>query len=135
MKIVLDTNVLIAAFISRGTCSELLEHCVRDHQLITSEFILREFHKNLTGKFGIPESDVAAAIDLIRTRFSVVTPEKLDRKVCRDPDDDFILGTALAGDCDCIVTGDKDLLDLGKFEQIDIVSPSGFWKYEVNVKK
>ena len=40
MKIVLDTNVLIAAFIARGVCSDLLEHCARQHTLVTSEFIL-----------------------------------------------------------------------------------------------
>lgn len=135
MKIVLDTNVLIAAFISHGTCAELLEHCVREHELITSEFILQEFHKNLTGKFGIPESDVAEAIDLIRSRFVFVNPDKLDQKTCRDADDDWILGSAMAGNCECLVTGDKDLLDLQKFRQIDIVSPSEFWKYEVRTKK
>ncbi len=39
MKIVLDTNVLIAAFISHGTCNELLEHCALNHEVILSPFI------------------------------------------------------------------------------------------------
>ena len=43
MKVVLDTNVLIAAFITKGVCSELLEHCLRRHEIIMSEFILDEF--------------------------------------------------------------------------------------------
>ena len=47
MRIVLDTNVLIAAFVSRGVCHELLEHCERQHQLISSGFILREFEDKL----------------------------------------------------------------------------------------
>ena len=51
MKIALDTNVLIAAFIARGVCNDLLEHCVRRHELVTSEFILNEFREKLTGKF------------------------------------------------------------------------------------
>lgn len=45
MRILLDTNVLIAAFLTRGICNELLEHCLRHHQLINSEFLLNEFHK------------------------------------------------------------------------------------------
>ena len=54
MKIVLDTNVLIAALIARGVCHELLEHCVLRHTLFTSEFILNETHEKLTEKFGCP---------------------------------------------------------------------------------
>ena len=37
MKILLDTNVLIAAFITRGLFNELLEHCLRRHQIIISD--------------------------------------------------------------------------------------------------
>ena len=40
MKVALDTNVLIAAFITKGVCSELLEHCLRRHEIIMSEFIV-----------------------------------------------------------------------------------------------
>jgi len=46
-----NTNVLIAAFITRGVCSDVLEHCVRRHVLVTSEFILNEFCEKLIHKF------------------------------------------------------------------------------------
>ena len=52
MKILLDTNVLIAALISNGVCHELLEHCVLRHVLFTSEFILEETQQKLIEKFG-----------------------------------------------------------------------------------
>jgi uncharacterized protein len=42
VKILLDTNILIAALIARGTCNELLEYCTVRHRLYTSEFILNE---------------------------------------------------------------------------------------------
>ena len=51
MRIVFDTNVLIAALISRGFCHELLEHCVLSHTLITSDFILDEVKGKLVSKF------------------------------------------------------------------------------------
>ena len=47
------------------------------------------------------------------------------------PDDDAILGTAVAGNADCIVTGDSDLLVLDRFRDVDIISPSEFAGYEV----
>jgi hypothetical protein len=37
VKLLLDTNVLVAALVARGTCSDLLEHCVRQHHVISSE--------------------------------------------------------------------------------------------------
>ena len=45
---------------------------------------------------------------------------------CRDPDDDKFLETALIGDADCIITGDKDLLEMSPFHGIMILSPSDF---------
>jgi len=51
VRILLDTNVLIAALIARGVCHQLLEHCVRNHELVTSEFILNEVREKLVEKF------------------------------------------------------------------------------------
>ena len=45
---------------------------------------------------------------------------------CRDPDDDKFLETALIGDADCIITGDRDLLVMSPFHGISILSPSDF---------
>ncbi|MGH7230968.1 MAG: PIN domain-containing protein [Nitrospiraceae bacterium] len=61
---------------------------------------------------------------------TVVSPTPLDVPACRDSDDDIILGTALAGVCRCIVTGDKDLLLLERYHGVDIISPNAFWQYE-----
>jgi len=130
MKVLLDTNVLIAAFITRGVCSDLLEHCIRQHDLVTSEFILDEFRQHLVRKFNYSAAEVGEAIELLRLKVEVVTPAALERPVCRDPDDDVILGTAIAGRVACIVTGDKDLLILKRFGSVDIVSPAEFSAYE-----
>lgn len=126
MKIVLDTNVLIAALIARGVCNELLEHCVLRHSLFTSEFILSETHDKLMEKFGYSAALSAEAIEIFRTRMTNVVPAKIKSQVCRDPDDDNILATAIAGNCDCIITGDEDLLILKNYEGINIFSPKDF---------
>ena len=130
MRIVLDTNVLIAAFITRGVCSELLEHCVRQHELVTSDFILNEFREKLTGNIKFTFEEAGAAAALLLTRTIVVDPAGLASPICRDPDDDNVLATAVAGSCDCIITGDKDLLVLQRFSGIDITSPRDFLEYE-----
>lgn len=130
MKLVLDTNVLIAAFIARGTCNELLEHCAINHEIILSPFIIDELSDKLTNKFDFSVREVAEAIRLLKSRAILMKSHALENPTCRDLDDDQILGTAIAGRCDCIVTGDKDLLDLRRFRSVRIVSPSGFWAIE-----
>ena len=131
MKLVLDTNVLIAALITKGGCADLLEHCVQRHELISSEIILADVDKHLRGKFKYPADDTDEAIDLLRSQMMLVVPAPLESPICRDPDDDLILGTAIAGEVRCIVTGDKDLLVLERYRGIDIVSPPKFADFEM----
>jgi putative PIN family toxin of toxin-antitoxin system len=130
MNLVLDTNVLIAAFIAKGFCHTLVEQCLRVHSVITSEFILNELREKLTGKFKYSDADATAVEALLRSRMRVVDPTPLENNVCRDPDDDMVLATALTGEAVCIITGDKDLLTLKKFGEIDIIAPSEFEAYE-----
>lgn len=130
MRVLLDSNVLIAAFIARGTCSELLEHCARNHVLISSKPLLQELEEKLAGKLGFAHHEAREVVSLLRSKMDLVEPASLDEPICRDPDDDIVLATALAGGCDCIVTGDQDLLVLKKIRQIPILAPADFWRQE-----
>ena len=126
MRIVLDTNVLIAALISRGFCHELFEYCVLTHELFTSDFILDEVSEKLVTKFKYNEMTANDAIELLRLQMQLVNPIVLSSPVSRDSDDDNILATAVAGNSDYIITGDKDLLVLKEFREILIVTPREF---------
>jgi putative PIN family toxin of toxin-antitoxin system len=130
VRIVLETNVLIAAFIARGVCHQLLEHCISHHDLVISEFILDELREKLIVKFKYTAEVTDETMNLLRSQMEVVSPSPLDKSVCRDADDDNILAAAVAGKCECIITGDKDLLVLNQFQGIDILSPSDFQEYE-----
>lgn len=130
MRIVLDTNVLIAAFISHGACHELLEHISIEHEMILSDVILDEFSEKLSSKFKFDDDTIHSAMQLLRSRASVVDlPQKIDL-LCRDADDDFVIATALEGRCDMVISGDKDLTDLKSIKNIPIIRPSDFWKFE-----
>ncbi len=130
MRVLFDTNVLIAAFVARGRCSDLLEHCAEAHNLVTSDDLLEEYWEKLVRKFRLSQEAATMRTDLLRTFMETVHPAPLPRPVCRDPDDDLVLATAVSGTCDCIVTGDNDLLVLGEYNGIDIISPADFAAYE-----
>ena len=126
----IDTNILIAAFISHGVCNELLEHCVLNHDVVLSKFILDELKDKLIDKFKFTTREANAAVSLLKSRCSLVDTQTLPVPISRDPDDDNIIATALSGTCRCIISGDKDLLDLKKAGDVLIVSPSQFWQIE-----
>ena len=130
MKLLLDTNVLVAALIARGTCSDLLEHCVRHHVVISSRPLLDGLRDVLTRKFRQRAADARATVRLFEDSFTIVKPVPLERPTCRDADDDAVLATARAGECAAILTGDQDLLILDLFQGIRVLTPSAFWKWE-----
>ena len=130
MKLLLDTNVLVAALVARGTCSDLLEHCIRQHVVISWQPRLDELREVLERKFHQRAIDVRSALQLFAETFTVVAPGALDPPICRDSDDDVVLATALASECAAIVTSDQDLLILDPFQGIRVLAPSAFWKWE-----
>jgi len=56
-------------------------------------------------------------------------PEKLDPKTRRDPNDLMVLGLVSPGNAQAVVTGDKDLLVLGNFKGVPIMTPRAFWEF------
>lgn len=131
MRIVPDTNLLISAEISaQGASGQLLDRVLDVHDVILSNPILDELTDVLSSKFGYDNLRISRVISHILANAEIVEPVTFETQICRDPDDDAILGTAVAGNADCIVTGDNDLLIIGRFQGVDIISPSEFARYE-----
>ncbi|MBC7334217.1 MAG: putative toxin-antitoxin system toxin component, PIN family [Actinobacteria bacterium] len=131
MKIFLDANVIISAFITHGHAAELVEYCLIHHKIYTSDFIIKEVKRNLKEKFNFNDKEINEVINFIKSNFiNVGKYKRLNKKISNDPDDDNVLAAAIFEKVDCIVTGDKDLLIIKKFEDIKILSPKDFWKFE-----
>lgn len=126
MKVLLDANVVVAAFAAHGLCEALFEVCLDAHDLIISEELIAEIDKNLRNKIKLPSSTVSSIIGLLRENTQLYPPNPVEIDACRDPKDLHILGLAEAGGASCIVTGDKDLLILKKFERCRILTPRQF---------
>ena len=124
--------MLISAQIStQGASRRLLNRLIADHDVILSDVILGEVAETLLTKFSYDSALVSNVIVELVKVVEIVEPVTFPEQICRDPDDDAILGTAVAGNADCIVTGDSDLLVLERFRDVDIISPSEFAGYEV----
>ena len=122
MRILFDTNVLFAAFTTRGFCEELVEETIDLCTIIWSPPLRAELISALRRKRLVTPT-VLQAIAAFSDLCQMCDPVRLPKRVCRDPDDDVVLGTALAGRADLIVTGDDDLLMLKNFRSIQILSP------------
>lgn len=127
MRVVLDTNVLLAGFATHGLCEALLTLVYRDHVVIMSEHILEEVARHYRGKFKATKAQTAAVVGFLRANSEFVEPTVVPRGTLSDKDDLPILGTALAGGASCVVSGDKELLAVGRFAGIDVVSPRAFY--------
>jgi putative PIN family toxin of toxin-antitoxin system len=123
LRVVLDTNVLLAAFATHGLCEAVLEQALAAHQLVLSEHILDEVGRHLAGKFRMPPVRVREIAAFLREQGEVVEPGRVRPGTVKDATDLPVLGTAAAGNCGLLVTGDAELLRLGEFEGIPIVSP------------
>ena len=133
IRAVLDVNVLISALISpSGTPAKILD-LWRDETflVVTSDLVLNEFQTAasrpvMSRRYGLTPSRLQALVHGLR-RFAIVVPGQLHvTGVARDPDDDKLLACAVEGNADYVVTGDDDLLELGEYEQIPILSPADF---------
>lgn len=129
MRIVLDTNVVLSALLWRGTPYRLLD-AIRQRseaRLFTSPALLDELADVLTrpsatkrlaviGKTArVVLADYVEAVELVE-------PEQVPRVVPNDVDDDQVIAAALAAGADWIVSGDADLLSIGSYDGVPIIT-------------
>ncbi len=114
----------MAAFVSEGICSVLLTRArKKEFDLIVCPKILEEFEKVLKEKLKAPEKIVQDALNLIIETSQFVHPDIPVPTICRDEDDNQVLACALFAEVDYLVSGDRDLLKIGSFEKLKIISP------------
>ena len=128
MKVFLDTNVLVSATATRGLCADVLRAVLTSHQLVVSEPLFTELERVLLKKFGVPGNLVAELLEILKQDAHYSSPTSLPNIEIRDKDDVTILSSAVNGEADIFVTGDEELLKLGKVEKLEIISPRIFWE-------
>jgi putative PIN family toxin of toxin-antitoxin system len=128
VRVFLDTNVLVAAFATRGLCADVLRQVLAEHELVTGEVVLAELERVLSRRIGLPKPVVGDILALLRRYPVEPKPKKKPNLPVRDPDDLWVLASALAARADVLVTGDQDLLVVQDRAAIRITDPRGFWE-------
>jgi putative PIN family toxin of toxin-antitoxin system len=117
MRIVLDSNILVrAAWKADGLASLLLRSVLEEpHRLIVSPFILGEVarvlaYPRIQSRWGLTEERIQQHVNRLAAAAEIVDSTSVDRVVPDDPDDDFIVQTAITGKADALCTRDSHLL-------------------------
>ena len=125
MRLVVDTNVLIAGLVADGLCRDIVKRRLPACELFTSRALLDELAEIVREKFDTRSQDLPL-LQVYEAEATIVRPKPLPKPICRDTDDDEVLATAVAARAEIILTGDDDLLALEEFQGIRILSPRKF---------
>lgn len=127
MRVVLDTVVFVKALIKPfNACGRSIFTHGRKFQLVVSKDIVEEIlevlrRQEITSKFSpVVEIDFPKVLDFISQAVSVEADDI--GNISRDIKDDKFLATAVSGDADYLVSEDKDLLILGQFKGVKIIT-------------
>lgn len=127
MRVVLDTNVLISAFVFPGGPPERVWRLALEGrmELCTSIPLLTEFGRILIAKFGWEPARAEDAVRLVASIGTIVEPSERISAIENDPDDNRVL-EAVSAEADAILSGDRHLLRLGAWGPTRIVAPAEF---------
>lgn len=128
MRVFLDTNVLVSAFTARGLCADLFRTVVAKHELLTGAVNLVELRRVLADRFHASPHQLDLVERQLEHHTIVPRPTVPSTLAIRDPDDAWVLASALVGGAQLLVTGDQDLLAVASQTTIPILTPRAAWE-------
>jgi putative PIN family toxin of toxin-antitoxin system len=126
LRIVIDANVIISSLVFGGKPEKFIKTIIAEKiNVYTSPQLVSEILDVLRKKFHFSEEKIEKLERDILEISRIVYPVKKILAV-RDIADNKVLEAAVEGKCSVIVTGDKDLLSLKKYKNIQILTASEF---------
>lgn len=102
-----------------------MPHTLTGAMLVISDYILREFGEVAVKKLYFQAHEIARALDLFNLLAEVVEPQDVEISSL-EINDLPIIGTAVAGKAKFVVTGDRQVLKLKKYDGLKIIKPKEF---------
>jgi uncharacterized protein len=126
LQVILDTNVVVSAILFKGKPRKINEFALNEKfRVVTSSILLSELTGLLVKKFSLSLTEIHLIEKEITEMAEVVYPKE-SIYIVRDIDDNRVLEAAVEGECDYVITGDADLLDLKSYKRITIITPAEF---------
>lgn len=126
LRVVIDTNVLLSFLIKRDSVpGAVVAHVIKQHRLLLSVPVLRELAVKCKKEKFRPYFSLEEGVEFVELLERVGEHVIIQRSTtaCRDAKDNMFLELALSGWADLLVSGDKDLSDLKRIEEIPILPP------------
>ena len=128
MKIVFDTNVFISGIFFGGPPSQILQSWRKSQiKIVLTEQILEEYQRvgeELSAKY--PSINIEPIIELFTIFGEFVETKGITETICEDPDDNKFIECAIASKSKLIVSGDKHLLKISGYKEIEVFKPRQF---------
>ncbi|MFH1877791.1 MAG: putative toxin-antitoxin system toxin component, PIN family [Candidatus Omnitrophota bacterium] len=127
-KVVIDTNVFVSAVLQKGSSTKVLDKWKEDKfVLLISPGIFDEYFEVIARpRFNQSEADIRELVELLTEKAVAVEPRISLNVVKGDPDDNKFLECAISGEADFVVSGDRHLLDIEKYQGIEILKIAEF---------
>ena len=125
-RVLIDTNVWYGALLYGGNPELVVRRCKRYDTIVSSPYLLNKL-LSLLKERGAPykwRNDLERVLKRMTQSFE---PDDFSG-ISRDPKDDPIIASAIAGGCDYLITNDGDLLELGGYKQLKILKPLDYLK-------
>ena len=131
MRLVLDTNVVVAGLLWHGAPRRLIDLAIDDESiaLYSSPVLIEELantvgYQRFVKRIALFDTSIAALVAQYEAMVTLVSPIHTPRVVASDPDDDHVIACAVAANAKSIVSGDKHLLTIKSYQNISILSPA-----------
>lgn len=127
LKVVLDTNIYLSGIIFGGNARHILDLVIEKRIIaVTSPAILFEISDKLEKKFDWEKDQIITAIKIISKTGLIANPKMRLNIVKADKSDNKIIEAAVKSGADIIISSDRHLLQIKKYQNIKIISPSQF---------
>jgi len=128
MRVMVDTNILLSAFVfGSAKMASLLEKVIEEHTMVLSTYIIDEFRSVVAEKSPAYNHNIDTLFAKLSYEMAYTPTWQEFMPDIRDEKDKPILAAAILSDVDVIITGDKDFYGVD-IERPEILSPAGFWE-------
>ncbi len=125
-KIIIDANVIISAIIFGGNPEKVLDFIIETPNILyISQKLIDEVFRILEDKFNFSVRE-KIKLKMIFEQKAIKIQPQIQINICKDPKDNYLLELAETCQADYLITGDKDLLEIGNWKNTKIIKPKDF---------